>query len=471
MKRRSSYHALVSTITLVLLDVGLLWLAYWLAYHVRFELDFLPVQEIHSWRRYVEIVAVQALMLPPVFAIQGLYRPKRTLSKTDELYNVFTALSIDALLVLVLSMFVSRDFIYSRGVLLGAWVLGVLLITVGRYLHYATWATLRSVGVSAERTLILGTNDTARAVYERIIQSPQLGYIPVGFLRCQGGSQAPEFMGLPVFGDLKDVDLVVRGNGIEHVIVAVPDLPHRDLVDIVTKCRSVDVNIRVFPDVFQLLAGQVNIHELNGLPLVTVKDIALKGYNLALKRLMDVVCSAVGLILLSAPLLAIALLIKISDPKAPVFYTQERVGLDGRPFAMLKFRTMKPDAEAATGPVWAQKSDPRRTRLGALLRRTSVDELPQLINVLLGEMSLVGPRPERPYFVQQFAEKIPRYQERHREKAGITGWAQVNGLRGNTSIEERTAYDLWYVENWTIWLDIKILMRSLLIPFTDKNAY
>jgi exopolysaccharide biosynthesis polyprenyl glycosylphosphotransferase len=170
-------------------------------------------------------------------------------------------------------------------------------------------------------------------------------------------------------------------------------------------------------------------------------------------------------------MLFIAFLIKLTSPDGPVFYVQERVGLDGKPFQILKFRSMRPDAEAATGPVWAHAGDDRTTAIGKWLRRLSLDELPQFINVVLGEMSLVGPRPERPYFVEQFQQRIPRYLERHTEKAGITGWAQVNGLRGNTSIEERTAYDLWYVENWTIWLDLKILFRQLLVVLFDKNAY
>ncbi len=471
MRRRGGYQALIPPVTLAILDVCLLWLAYWLAYHFRFETDFLPTQEMHSWRRYVDFVALQMIMLPPIFSLHRLYRPRRTLSKADELSAVFSAVSIDVVLALVLTVLVSLDFIYSRGVLVVGWLLAIALITAGRYLHFAMRASLRAAGVGTERTLIVGTNDTARLVCERIRSSPQLGYAPIGFVRCHNGKGMVEFAGLPILGDMKEVDQVVRQHRVEHVIVAVPNLPHEDLVGLVGKCRSHDVNIRVFPDVFQLLAGQVNIDELNGLPLVTVKDIALRGYRLALKRLMDVTLSAIGLIVLSAPLLLIALLVKLSDPRAPVFYTQERVGLDGKPFHMIKFRTMRPDAEAATGPVWAKKGDPRRTRLGAILRRTSLDELPQLINVLIGEMSLVGPRPERPYFVQQFAEIIPRYDERHREKAGITGWAQVNGLRGNTSIEERTAYDLWYVENWTLWLDIKILLRSLFVIFKDSNAY
>lgn len=468
MKRRGGIYALI---ILILLDVVMVWLAYWLAFRLRFELNLMPVQEVHSWRRYLEIVVLQIAILAPVFATNGLYRPRRSVSWADELQSVFSAVSITGVVVLALTVLMARDFVYSRGVLVFGWLLAVLLVMVGRYLYFAVLAALRSAGVGAEQVLIVGTNETARMVLDRIVQSPELGYEPKGFIRCRNGAYMEEFSGLPVYGDLEDVDQVVKDKGIEHVIVAVPDLSHQELVNLVSKCRSHDVSLRVFPDVFHLLAGEVTIDELNGLPLVTVKDIALRGYRLALKRMMDFLFSAVGLVILSGPMLLIALLVKLSDPRSGAFYTQERVGLDGKPFHMLKFRSMKPAAERATGPVWAVRDDPRRTRLGTVLRRTSLDELPQLINVLVGEMSLVGPRPERPHFVEQFSQVIPRYHERHREKAGLTGWAQVNGLRGNTSIEERTAYDLWYVENWTLWLDIKILLRSLLVVFRDSNAY
>lgn len=471
MRRRSGIGALLPQLTLILGDVVSLLLSYWLAYHLRFELSFLPMQEMHPWRRYLDFVVPQMVLLLPIFAAHGLYRLRRTISYSEEMYGVFTAVSIDAILVIVATVFLARDFSYSRAVIVFGWLLSVALITLVRYFYYTMRASLRSAGIGTERVLIVGTNETAKMIYERILQSPQLGYQPVGFLRCRGGIGLERFEGLPVLGELNEIDRVVKQHDIEHVIVAVPGLAHEELVLLVGKCRAQDINIRVFPDVFQLLAGQVNIDELNGLPLVTVKDIALKGYRLALKRVMDVVISGLGLIVISGPMLLIGLFVKISDPKAPVFYSQERVGLDGKPFPMVKFRTMKPNAEVQTGPVWARKDDPRKTRLGSLLRRFSLDELPQLVNVLVGEMSLVGPRPERPYFVEQFSQVIPRYEERHREKAGLTGWAQVNGLRGNTSIEERTAYDLWYVENWTLWLDLKIIVRSLLIPFGDKNAY
>ena len=250
-----------------------------------------------------------------------------------------------------------------------------------------------------------------------------------------------------------------------------PTLSHEQMIEIVSLCQGERVNIRVFPDLFQMLSSGLETVDLAGLPLLTIRDTAMRGSDIAIKRTMDVVGAALGLVLLSIPMLVIALAIKLTSPNGPVFHCQERVGLDGRPFQCLKFRTMRPDAEKDTGPVWATADDPRRTRIGTFLRRFSLDELPQLINILIGEMSIVGPRPERPHFVAQFRQTVPGYWARHREKAGLTGWAQANGLRGNTSIEERTAYDLWYVENWTPWLDIKIMLRTLFVVFRDRNAY
>jgi exopolysaccharide biosynthesis polyprenyl glycosylphosphotransferase len=229
--------------------------------------------------------------------------------------------------------------------------------------------------------------------------------------------------------------------------------------------------VRIFPDLFQIIASELSISDLDGLPLLTVRDVALRGWKLVTKRAMDMMVGGAGLVFLSPLMLLVALLVKL-ESKGPVFYAQTRVGLDGKPFPMLKFRSMRSDAEKESGPVWASADDPRRTRLGAFLRKTSIDELPQLINVLLGEMSLVGPRPERPVFVEQFKQVVPRYMDRHKEKAGITGWAQVNGLRGETSIVERTKYDLYYIENWSLLLDLKILLRQVLNQFRgDHNAY
>jgi exopolysaccharide biosynthesis polyprenyl glycosylphosphotransferase len=239
----------------------------------------------------------------------------------------------------------------------------------------------------------------------------------------------------------------------------------------VANCARERVNVKLFPDIVQIMSSEVTTSDLTGLPMVQIRDVALRGWNLALKRAMDLLVSAIGLVLLSPILMVLAVAVRLWGGPGPIFYTQERVGLDGRPFHLIKFRSMREDAEQKTGPVWASPDDRRRTRLGTFIRRWSLDELPQLVNVLIGEMSLVGPRPERPYFVEQFSREVPRYGERHNERAGLTGWAQVNGLRGQTSITERTKYDLFYVENWSLAFDIKILLKTIGAIFRDKNAY
>jgi exopolysaccharide biosynthesis polyprenyl glycosylphosphotransferase len=225
----------------------------------------------------------------------------------------------------------------------------------------------------------------------------------------------------------------------------------------------------VLPDIFQIMASEVTIDDLGGLPLLTIRDVALRGWKLTLKRFVDVIFAGAGLLVLSPIMMLTAIMVKL-DSRGPAFFVQERMGLDAKPFPMIKFRSMRQDAESK-GPGWTTKEDPRRTRLGTFIRRYSFDELPQLINVLMGDMSMVGPRPEQPAYVAQFQQSIPRYMDRHREKAGITGWAQVNGLRGDTSIAERTKYDLWYIENWSLWLDFKILMLTAYRVFGDRNAY
>ena len=217
------------------------------------------------------------------------------------------------------------------------------------------------------------------------------------------------------------------------------------------------------------MAAEVNIGDLNGLPLLTMRDVAMRGWRLTVKRVVDVVISAIVLVFASPLLLLLSVMVKL-DSRGPALYWQERMGLDARPFPCFKFRSMKVNAEAETGPVWAKHDDPRRTRIGGFLRKYSLDELPQFINVFLGHMSLVGPRPERPMFVEQFRQQVPRYMERHHEKAGITGWAQVNGLRGDTSIWERTKYDLYYIEHWSLWLDFKIMILTLFKFLRDPSA-
>jgi exopolysaccharide biosynthesis polyprenyl glycosylphosphotransferase len=275
---------------------------------------------------------------------------------------------------------------------------------------------------------------------------------------------------VPVLGAQADLPRLLQEQRPQEVVIALPNASHDELLDVILACEAQRAVVRIFPDMFQIIASELTIDNMDGLPLLTVRDVALRGWKLSVKRLMDVAGSGLGLVLLSPLLLLVALAIKL-ESKGSVFYTQERVGLDGKPFQIVKFRSMRADAEKG-GAGWTTQDDPRRTRIGALLRKLNIDEFPQLINVLLGDMSLVGPRPERPMYVEQFKQVVPRYMERHKEKAGMTGWAQVNGLRGDTSIVERTKYDLYYIENWSLLFDAKILLRTFLNGLRgDRSAY
>jgi Undecaprenyl-phosphate glucose phosphotransferase len=310
----------------------------------------------------------------------------------------------------------------------------------------------------------------AQMILQKIQWSPWLAYEIVGLVAKNGGNHPPEsVLGEQVLGFTEDLPRLIDEHGVNEVIIALPEASHQETLNIIALCDRSTISVKVFPDVFQFIAGQVGIDDLGGLPLLSVRDVALRGWKLTVKRGVDVVGSMAAMVLLSPLMLLVAVLIKLESP-GPVFYVQERMGLDAHPFSMLKFRSMRQDAEQ-NGPGWTRPNDPRRTRLGALMRRLNIDELPQFINVLIGDMSLVGPRAERPVYVDQFRKSIPRYMDRHREKAGITGWAQVNGLRGDTSITERTKYDLWYIENWSLLLDLKILIRTVLQFFSDRNAY
>jgi Undecaprenyl-phosphate glucose phosphotransferase len=456
-------------VALIVVDVVSVAGATLLAYVIRFESGLVAYEEFHPLQNYFGYLGTTVLAAPILLAANGMYRPRRSISWPDYVYVVFTSVSAATAIAIVLSAIMWRDVSSSRLMVALAWLLAVVLVTLGRAAIHSFQSSLRRRGHGTERLLIVGTGETAHLVLDRVRHSPGIGYRPVGFVSEAPGT--PFAHGLPVLGTLDGIGEVVRAHQINDVVVAIPTLSRQRLLDLVTQCSSEKVNIKVFPDLFQFMMSGVNIGDLNGLPLISVKDVALRGWNLTLKRAMDVIVSASVLILFSWLMLLIAILVKLTSPDGPVFFVQERVGLDGRPFPVIKFRTMRPDAEKETGAVWAQPNDPRRTRFGTILRKYSLDELPQFINVLVGDMSLVGPRPERPMFVEEFRLTIPRYFDRHREKAGLTGWAQVNGLRGNTSIEDRTAYDIWYVENWTLWLDIKICLKTLMVILKDRNAY
>ncbi|HAK55314.1 MAG TPA: undecaprenyl-phosphate glucose phosphotransferase, partial [Acidobacteria bacterium] len=276
--------------------------------------------------------------------------------------------------------------------------------------------------------------------------------------------------GLPLLGTLGDVGDLLHREQIDLLYITLPLEEHVKMLSLIEVAARECVEVKVVPDLLQFIALKAGLEDLDGVPIISVNDVPLHGMNSALKRVIDVGLSAAALATLSAPMAAIALLVRYSSP-GPVLYRQERMGLDGRPFTVYKFRSMHNQAEADTGPVWAKDNDPRRTLLGSWLRRFNLDELPQLWNVLRGDMSLVGPRPERPYFVEKFKHRFPQYMLRHKVKAGMTGWAQVNGWRGNTSIEKRIEFDLYYIENWSVALDFRILWLTVVRGLFQTHAY
>jgi len=460
------------TLAQMSLDALMVVLAFFLAHQLRRAIDW-PNKAVNlgPFEEYSGMMFVQVITLLAVFFFTRLYHTVRAVSRVDEFYQVFGSVSVGSLLSIAISGFLFKnsvlDLDYSRAMILYAWLLTILLVTLGRWLYHTFKTRMQAQGMGSDRVLIIGTGEIGHMILQKIQWSPWLGYEVVGMVETNGGSHRA--LNVPVLGGPERLAELIDEHQVDEVIIALPEATHQEILMLISQCERGSVSIKVFPDVFQIMASQVSIGDLGGLPLLSVRDVALRGWRLTLKRAIDIVGSAVGMVLLSPVLLFIGILVKL-DSRGPVFYAQERMGLDAKPFWCLKFRSMRADAEK-NGPGWTVKDDPRRTRMGELLRKYSIDELPQLINVLVGDMSLVGPRPERPMYVEQFRRSIPRYMDRHREKAGLTGWAQVNGLRGDTSIIERTKYDLWYIENWSLRLDLKILIRTLFNVFRDRNAY
>jgi exopolysaccharide biosynthesis polyprenyl glycosylphosphotransferase len=453
----------------VVVDLVMATTAFYLAYRLRMLVPFPTPLQLGPFHNYLLQLVVHLVSLLVTFSFYRLYYLRHGRSRVDLLYSILAAVSIASVLATASSFltFRTQHGDIARGMILYNWGLSAILIAIGRI--FTEWLQQRVRRRHPDPLLLVGTGDVARMILQKTVQSPRLGYRVVGFVNGENGRQ--EIAGVPLLGPYSDICRIIREHGVREVVIALPDASHDELLELISVCESERAIVRIFPDLFHIVASELTISDLDGLPLLTVRDLALRGWKVAAKRAMDLVLSGVGLVLLSPFLLFIALLIRL-ESKGPVFYTQVRVGLDGKPFDMIKFRSMRVNAEDNTGPVWATEDDPRKTKLGTLLRRTSLDELPQLINVLLGEMSIVGPRPERPVFVEQFRNVVPRYMDRHQEKAGITGWAQVNGLRGDTSIIERTKYDLYYIENWSLLFDIKIIVRTVTNAIRgDRNAY
>ena len=418
---------------------------------------------------YIEgsLVVIPAWLF--LFQSRGMYQARRNVYFSDEFFAIVRVVFVGMLLVMA-GAFFYREFSYSRIVfgLLG--ILGVAFISTGRFcvLKFEQWWYRK--GNDIKHVVIVGTNETARRVFEAIVDHPSLGYVVIGYFSATGGKGAMTKTKAKYLGVASVVPSYIRLHQVEVVLVALTYKEHPQLYELVRDCEGLNAEIMMVPDMVELMTSRVRIKDIEGIPFIRIKDVPLSTWNQIIKRSFDVTFSTLVLVLVSPVFVIISVLIKL-DSEGPVFFSQERVGVDGNSFKVLKFRTMRVHAERETGPVWARKNDPRATKVGRFLRRFSFDELPQLLNVWKGDMSIVGPRPERPHFVEQFKRAVPKYLDRHRVKTGMTGWAQVNGLRGSAPIQERTKYDIYYIENWSLVFDLKIILKTIRAVLFGKDAY
>jgi exopolysaccharide biosynthesis polyprenyl glycosylphosphotransferase len=455
---------------LVAVDLGATYAALVLAYYLRFTLEVVPVTKgVPPFGPYLALFPIIALVWPVVFYFRGLLLGRPLRSRVEEAFSVTVAVTL-ATLVLNAGLAFYRDFTYSRLTLGLFAVFDVFLVVAARAAFWSVMARVWSSSRRRQHALIAGAGELGRMVSEKLQLHRELGLDVVGFLDDDPAKTGAEYGGLKVLGPLDDLEPVARRAGVDLLFVALPLGAQHKAIRLLKRAEPLLLEVRVVPDLLQYFALKAAVEDLDGIPVINLTQIPLAGWNSFAKRAFDIVVAGVALLFLWPVLGAIAFAIWLEDHKEPL-YRQLRMGLDGTPFLIIKFRTMVTDAEELTGPRFAIPNDPRTTRVGSWLRKLSLDELPQLLNVLVGDMSLVGPRPERPEFVARFRERYPEYMSRHRVRAGITGWAQVHDLRGNSSIRKRIAYDLYYIDNWSLALDFKILWLTLLRFWRHRHAY
>jgi len=468
------------TIFLDVIAINLSFLAaYWFRFHSgffswRFFENIMAVigayrEEAPSIDVYIQLMPLMTIIWLAVIRWCKLYVAESQ-PHLDIFYSSMKVSTLASALTLCSTFFFYHNSPYSRAVVVLEWGLSIGLLWFNRAVVMFIKRQIQRWGIGVSRIAVTGFNRMTEKFISKVQNRPDLGYELVGVIagsrrvgtahpnRPKARKRAPKSCKL--LGDIADIRRIVEEYHIDELFIASPDISHAQILQIVYQCEGYPVKFRVMPDLFEIMLGEVKIGEVDGIPIIGLKELPLQGWRRLAKRLMDITISLVALIALSPIMLIIALVIKISS-KGTVIFKQERIGRDGKPFIMFKFRSMCQDAEWNVGHIWAAEDDGRRTKVGAFLRQWSLDELPQLFNVLKGEMSLVGPRPEMSGLIQGFSKSIPHYLERHQVKSGMTGWAQVHGLRGNTSLEERIKCDLYYIENWSLGFDLKILLKTL----------
>jgi Undecaprenyl-phosphate glucose phosphotransferase len=462
------YHQIIGGIFRIVdaCVIGASWIAsYWL----RFYLPLIEITKgLPAFSKYAALTPLVMILWSLVFSAMKVYQSQRMLRRTHEAHLLLKAHGA-AMLFFISLTYLFSEYKYSRAVMLYFGIISGILLVVFRLSLRNGLRSLRRGGFNLRHIILVGEGRPIETLIHRIEKFPELGLRILGVM-VHESSPSQSVLGKPVLGKFGDVGRVVHETKADQLLIALPRSQYGDLDRVLDALRDETIDLQLIPDVHEYITLGCEIEDFDGLPIVNLNDSPLNGWGGYAKRLTDIVVAAIALIALAPVLFIIALAVKLTS-KGPIFYGQERMGLDGKTFQMLKFRSMRQDAEAATGAVWARAGDDRRTPIGAFLRATSLDELPQFWNVLMGDMSLVGPRPERPVFVHQFRKDIPHYMLRHKVKSGITGWAQVNGWRGNTSLDRRIECDLYYIRNWSYGMDWKILFLTLWKGFVNKNAY
>ena len=449
-------------------DLLVVSLAWCLAYWMRFETELVSVTKgVPQFSHYLSMFLFIWLIWAFVFKRMGLYRPMRGVRRKREIWLLFNANAL-ALVVFIAATYLFREksVAFSRLVFVYFGMFAALGTIVERSALRSILREVRRRGYNLRYMLIVGAGRLSVEIVARVRRHRELGIQVVGCLSKDG---TKEVSGVAVVGSYDQLSDILQKMEVDQLVIALPIEDNHLLRNVMAHVEDTLVDVKIVPDLYEFATMGGAIEEFDGLPVITLRASPLEGVNVFLKRAVDLAIALLFLIPALPVMLVIALFVKLSS-RGPVLYAQERISLDGSPFKIFKFRTMQIDAEAQ-GPRWATEGDERVTAIGSFLRRTSLDELPQLFNVIRGDMSIVGPRPERPVFIQEFRSRIPKYMLRHKVPAGMTGWAQVHGWRGNTSIEKRIEHDLYYIEHWSILLDLKILFLTLFRGFRNRNAY
>jgi Undecaprenyl-phosphate glucose phosphotransferase len=453
------------------IDFIFIQMAFFVAWFFRFYLlanqpgTYLPLSDYYFWGLLYSIIYIL------VGYVVALYAPKRKTKFAIEVAKLSQA-HLFSMFILLSVLFTVKNVDISRLFLMFYFVANIAIMILYRYIVKQTLRNLRSNGFNKQFIIILGAGSLGKKYYRNVIKHPEYGLEVLGFLddfRTEHDSN--DYIFSPIKGKIEDLSQILAKNIVDEVVVALPLTAFLKYQQIISICEKAGVRVSIIPDFYDILPATPHFENFGELPMINVRDVPLDEFvNRIFKRVFDIIFSIIAIVLISPALLVITIGVKLTSP-GPVIFKQERVGLNRRTFYMYKFRSMKHMPELASNTEWTVDNDPRRTKFGTFLRKTSLDELLQFFNVLKGDMSVVGPRPERPYFVDQFKEEVPKYMIKHHVRPGITGWAQVCGLRGDTSIQDRIDHDIFYIENWTLIFDVKIILRTIVSGFINKNAY